>query len=165
MYHLHNTTPTNLRSIANFSSVIQQHPPSLLNKGGFVLSSGSSSSEVKEEGGRRERERWDIRGVCQATRTSSLPPSADLDVPYCVSVSHVLLSHSENHSICSEALVNGFLHYHCSLPPKEAQTEAARWENVVSEMPSTPKFVKINVTNCLITLIAYVYIHNEVQLN
>lgn len=38
---------------------------------------------------RKKWERWDRRRGCQAPCTSSLPPSKDLDVPHCESISHV----------------------------------------------------------------------------
>lgn len=110
---------------------------------GFVPSSQHQHYEDRRGGERwsKTRERWDIRRVCQATRTSSLPPSADLHVLYCAGVSHVYCPAQKPFSLFwgISRQISSLQHY-SSLPPKETQREAERQaETAVNETPSTPK--------------------------
>lgn len=93
IHHMTHKQPLQSNDKANFS-MIHRRPPSLLYKGVlFSVQTHPAPTLHREKRGRtRKRERWDARGDCQAPRTSSLPPSVDLDVRYCASVSHVVLS-------------------------------------------------------------------------
>lgn len=90
---------------------------------------------MKRDEGEKEEDRkmrHKKRG-CQAPRTSSLPPSADLDVRYCASVAHVYCPNQNLRHYSTDFFITTAVYHE--------KGDARRREKIVTEMRSSESSV------------------------